>query len=93
MVLDLLLIALAITVDPLPIMAFVLVVSSARGVWKGLAFILAWLACLVAVIAIVLTVTDGQPRHRAPRPASRGWRPNWSSDSGWCSTGSIATSS
>ncbi|MFF1340345.1 GAP family protein [Streptomyces sp. NPDC058290] len=61
MVLDLLLIALAITVDPLPIMAFVLVVSSARGVWKGLAFILAWLACLVAVIAIVLTVTDGQP--------------------------------
>ncbi|WP_405704661.1 GAP family protein [Streptomyces sp. NBC_00069] len=65
MVLDLLLIALAITVDPLPIMAFVLVVSSARGVWKGLAFILAWLACLVAVIAIVLTVTDGQPP--APR--------------------------
>ncbi|MCC0099953.1 GAP family protein [Streptomyces flavotricini] len=61
MVLDLLLIALAITVDPLPIMAFALVVSSARGVWKGLVFILAWLACLVAVIAIVLTVTDGQP--------------------------------
>ncbi|MFE5768863.1 GAP family protein [Streptomyces sp. NPDC056485] len=61
MVLDLLLIALAITVDPLPIMAFALVVSSARGVWKGLVFILAWLACLVAVIAVVLTVTDGQP--------------------------------
>ncbi|MFE6846416.1 GAP family protein [Streptomyces sp. NPDC057686] len=61
MVLDLLLIALAITVDPLPIMAFVLVVSSARGVWKGLAFILAWLACLVVVIAAVLAFTDGQP--------------------------------
>ncbi|MFE2552152.1 GAP family protein [Streptomyces sp. NPDC059355] len=61
MVLDLLLIALAITVDPLPIMAFALVVSSARGVWKGLVFILAWLACLVMVIAVVLTVTDGQP--------------------------------
>ncbi|MFF4104661.1 GAP family protein [Streptomyces sp. NPDC001903] len=61
MVVDLLLIALAITVDPLPIMAFALVVSSARGVWKGLVFILAWLACLVVVIAAVLALTDGQP--------------------------------
>lgn len=61
MVLDLLLIGLVITVYPLPILAFVLVVSAPRGVWKGLAFILAWLACLVTVIAIVLLVTDGQP--------------------------------
>ncbi|MFE9623689.1 GAP family protein [Streptomyces sp. NPDC006527] len=61
MVLDLLLIALAITLDPLPIMAFVLVVASARGVWKGLAFILGWLACFVAVIALVLSLTGGQP--------------------------------
>ncbi|MGW7319223.1 GAP family protein [Streptomyces sp. NPDC054854] len=61
MVLDLLLIALAVTLFPLPIMAFVLVVSAPRGVWKGLAFILAWLACLVAVMAIVLLFTDGQP--------------------------------
>ncbi|MFD6878229.1 MULTISPECIES: GAP family protein [unclassified Streptomyces] len=61
MVLDLLLIALAVTLFPLPVMAFVLVVSAPRGVWKGLAFILAWLACLVAVMAIVLLFTDGQP--------------------------------
>ncbi|KMO97661.1 GAP family protein [Streptomyces roseus] len=61
MVLDLMLIALAITIYPLPLMAFALVVSSARGVWKGLVFVLAWLACLVAVIAAVLALTDGQP--------------------------------
>ncbi|WP_327328535.1 GAP family protein [Streptomyces sp. NBC_01210] len=61
MVIDLLLIALAITLDPLPIMAFVLVVSSTRGAWKGLAFILGWLACLVGVIALVLALTGGQP--------------------------------
>ncbi|MFF3014932.1 GAP family protein [Streptomyces sp. NPDC057939] len=61
MVLDLLLIALAVTLFPLPVMAFVLVVSAPRGVWKGLAFILAWLACLVAVIAAVLLFTDGKP--------------------------------
>ncbi|GHI85894.1 GAP family protein [Streptomyces xanthophaeus] len=61
MVLDLILIGLAVTLFPLPIMAFVLVVSAPRGVHKGLAFILAWLACLVAVIAIVLFLTGGQP--------------------------------
>ncbi len=61
MVLDLLLIGLIITLFPLPIMAFVLVVSAPRGILKGLAFILAWLACLVAVMAVVLLLTDGQP--------------------------------
>ncbi|MGG8410110.1 GAP family protein [Streptomyces sp. 12297] len=65
MVLDLLLIGLVVTLFPLPIMAFVLVVSAPRGVRKGLAFILAWLACLVAVIAIVLFLTGGEPP--APR--------------------------
>ncbi|MCM2416847.1 GAP family protein [Streptomyces sp. RKAG293] len=65
MVLDLVLIGLAITLYPLPIMAFVLVLSSPGGVWKGLAFILAWLACLVAVIGAVLILTGGEPP--APR--------------------------
>ena len=66
MVFDLLLIALAITLDPLPLMAFVLVVASVRGARTGLAFISGWLTCLVAVIALVLTVTGGQP----PQPKS-----------------------
>ncbi|MEU3687600.1 GAP family protein [Streptomyces narbonensis] len=66
MILDLFLIGLAITLYPLPGMAFVLVVSAPRGVYKGLAFILAWLACLVAVIAMVLLFTDGHP----PEPHS-----------------------
>ncbi|MEU7729245.1 GAP family protein [Streptomyces sp. NPDC040724] len=61
MVLDLLLIGLAVTLFPLPIMAFVLVVSAPGGVRKGLAFIIAWLACLVAVIALVLLFTGGEP--------------------------------
>ncbi|WP_317446224.1 GAP family protein [Streptomyces collinus] len=61
MVLDLLLIALAITLDPLPLMAFVLVVASTGGARKGLVFLLSWLACLVLVIAIVLALTGGQP--------------------------------
>ncbi|WP_411104838.1 GAP family protein [Streptomyces sp. cmx-4-9] len=61
MVLDLLLIGVAVTLFPLPVMAFVLVVSSPRGARKGLVFILAWLACLVAVMAVVLLLTGGQP--------------------------------
>ncbi|MCD9876433.1 GAP family protein [Streptomyces guryensis] len=65
MVFDLLLIALAITLDPLPLMAFVLVVASVRGVRTGLAFLAGWMACFIAVIALVLTLTGGQPP--APR--------------------------
>ncbi|MGW7203136.1 GAP family protein [Streptomyces sp. NPDC054837] len=66
MVLDLLIIGLVITLYPLPIAAFVVVVSTPLGPRKGLAFILAWLACLVAVIALVLVLTDGRP----PSPRS-----------------------
>ncbi|MFF1413053.1 GAP family protein [Streptomyces sp. NPDC058289] len=61
MLLDLFFIGLVITLYPLPIMAFVLVLSAPRGVWKGLVFILAWLACLVAVIAVVILLTGGEP--------------------------------
>ncbi|MFE2535697.1 GAP family protein [Streptomyces sp. NPDC059371] len=66
MVLDLLLIALAIALDPLPITGFVLVLAADRGIWKGLAFILTWLASFVAIIAAVLLMTGGEP----PAPKS-----------------------
>ena len=64
MVLDLLLIGLAITLEPFPLTAFILVLSAEKGIWKGLAFILGWLACLVVVIAAVVLTTSGHP----PRP-------------------------
>jgi hypothetical protein len=63
-VLDLLLIGLAITLEPFPLTAFILLLSAEKGVWKGLAFILGWLACLVAVIVAVFLVTGNSP----PRP-------------------------
>ncbi len=63
---DLALIGLAVTLEPLPIMAFILVLASRRGPWKGLAFLLGWMACLVLVIAITLAVTAGRP----PRPST-----------------------
>ena len=61
MALDLLLIGLAITLEPFPLTAFILVLSAEKGTWKGLAFILGWLACLVAVIAAVIVSTGNNP--------------------------------
>lgn len=66
MVLDLLLIGLAITLEPFPLTAFILVLSAEKGTMKALAFILGWLACLLAVIAVVISVTGNQP----PKPST-----------------------
>ena len=64
MVLDLVIIGLAITLEPLTIVAFLLILGAQQGIRKGLAFILGWTACLVAVIAVVVLVTGGKP----PKP-------------------------
>jgi hypothetical protein len=64
MVLDLLLIGLGITLEPFPLLAFILVLTAEKGIIKGLAYILGWLACLVAVIASVVLATGNSP----PRP-------------------------
>jgi hypothetical protein len=61
MVLDLVIIGLAIALEPLSIVAFILILGAQRGVRKGLAFILGWTACLVAVIACVFLITGGKP--------------------------------
>jgi threonine/homoserine/homoserine lactone efflux protein len=60
-VLDLLLIGLGITLEPFPLTAFILLLGAEKGTWKGLAFILGWLACLVAVIAAVIVSTGNNP--------------------------------
>jgi threonine/homoserine/homoserine lactone efflux protein len=61
MVLDLVIIGLAITLEPLTLVGFTLIVGSEKGIKKGLAFIIAWIACLVAVIAAVVLATGGKP--------------------------------
>ncbi|MER6564594.1 GAP family protein [Streptomyces sp. NPDC001027] len=71
MVLDLVVIGTAVTLGPLHNSAFILLLSSRRGVRQGLAFLLSWLANLIVVIACVLLLTGGQPpaRHSAPSTA------------------------
>ncbi|MFJ2931440.1 GAP family protein [Streptomyces sp. NPDC087219] len=72
MVLDLVVIGTAISLGPLHNSAFILLLSSRRGVRQGLAFLLSWLANLIAVIAVVVLLTGGQPpaRHSAPSTAA-----------------------
>ncbi len=71
MVADLVLVGLGITLEPFPLIAFLLILSSEKGTRKGLAFILGWLACLVAVIAAVVLLTGGKPP--APSTAPSTW--------------------
>ncbi|MGP4007612.1 GAP family protein [Streptomyces sp. 4N124] len=72
MVLDLVVIGTAVTLGPLHNSAFILLLSSRHGVRQGLAFLLSWLANLIAVIACVMLLTGGQPpaRHSAPSTAA-----------------------
>ena len=71
MVLDLVILGLVITLSPLTLVAFILLLAAKGGIWKGLAFILGWMACLVAVIAAVVLATGGDPprQHTAPSTA------------------------
>ncbi|GAA1094010.1 GAP family protein [Kitasatospora arboriphila] len=72
MVVDLVVIGTAITLGPLHNSAFILLLSSQRGARKGLAFVLSWLANLVAVVVCVLLLTGGTPpaRHSTPSTAA-----------------------
>ncbi len=63
-VVDLVLIGLAVTLEPIPLIAFILTLSAQRGANKGAAFILGWMASLVVVIGGVILITGGKP----PRP-------------------------
>ena len=61
MVLDLVLIGLAIALDPLPLTAFIVVLPSRRGVRKGAAFVFGWLVSLAIVVAITVVATGNNP--------------------------------
>jgi Sap, sulfolipid-1-addressing protein len=61
---DLLLIAIVITLEPIPLTAFILVLASKNGVRKGAAFIFGWLLSLAIVVAGTVLVTGNKP----PKP-------------------------
>jgi len=66
LVLNLVLIGLAVTLDPLPLTAFLIVLPSKRGTVKGAAFTFGWLISLAIVVAITVTATSNNP----PKPST-----------------------
>jgi hypothetical protein len=66
MLLDLIVVGLAIALDPISLTPFLLILASTRGVQKGAAFMLGWLASIAIVIAGTLLVTGSNP----PKPSS-----------------------
>ena len=66
LVLNLVLIGVAIALDPLPLTAFLVVLPSQRGTVKGAAYVFGWLISLVAVVAITIAATGNNP----PKPAT-----------------------
>ena len=71
MILDLVLIALAITLQPLPLVVFILILSADGGLRRGLVFLLGWLFSLVVIIGVAVAITGGKPvqAHSAPSTA------------------------
>jgi hypothetical protein len=61
MILDLVLIGVAIALDPLPLTAFLVVLPSKRGVVKGAAFVFGWLVSLVIVVTVTVLATGNDP--------------------------------
>ena len=70
MTLDLVLIGLAITLEPVPLTAFLVVIASERGVRKGAAFVFGWLLSLAVVIALTVLATGDKPPEPKTAPST-----------------------
>jgi hypothetical protein len=60
-ILDLLLIGLVITLEPIPLTAFILILLAKGGTRKGAAFIFGWLLSLAIVVTLTVLVTGNKP--------------------------------
>jgi threonine/homoserine/homoserine lactone efflux protein len=65
-ILNLVVIGLAVALDPLPLTAFLVVLPSRRGVRKGAAYVFGWLVSLAVVVTITVLATGNDP----PKPST-----------------------
>ena len=68
-VLNLIVIGLAVTLDPLPLTAFLVVLPSKHGVRKGAAFVSGWLVSLAIVVVITVLATGNNPPEPETAPS------------------------
>jgi hypothetical protein len=61
LILDLFLIGLVVTLEPIPLSAMILLLAADRGLLKGLGFVIGWLGTLVVIVAVIVVVTGGKP--------------------------------
>ncbi len=66
MILNLIVIGVAVALDPLPLTAFLVVLPSRRGVRKGAAYVFGWLVSLAVVVTITVLATGNNP----PKPST-----------------------
>jgi hypothetical protein len=59
--LDLFLIGLVVTLEPIPLTAMILLLATEGGLLKGLGYVLGWMLTLVGIVAVVVLVTGGKP--------------------------------
>ena len=69
MILDLTIIGLAITLEPIPLTAFILILASKRGPRKGAAFLFGWLISLGTVVAVTVLATGNSPPKQSTAPS------------------------
>lgn len=69
MILDLTILGLAITLEPIPLTAFILVLASERGSRKAAAFLAGWFLSLVIVVAVTVAVTGNNPPKQNTAPS------------------------
>jgi threonine/homoserine/homoserine lactone efflux protein len=65
-ILNLIVIGVAVALDPLPLTAFLVVLPSRRGVRKGAAYVFGWLISLAAVVTVTVLATGNNP----PKPST-----------------------
>ncbi len=82
MVLNLILIGLVVTLDPLPLTAFFVVLPSKRGVAKGAAFTFGWLVSLAIVVTVTVLATGNNPRPKPPKKPPK-WQQHVDAMSPW----------
>lgn len=69
-VVDLVLVGLAVTLEPVPNTGFIVLLTGSRGPRKGTAFILGWFLSLAVVVVATVAVTGGAPPQSSTAPAT-----------------------
>ncbi len=70
MTVDLILIGLACSLEPVPLTAFILTLATDRGKRNALFFLLGWIISLAIVILVTLAFTGGKPPAPSTAPAN-----------------------